>query len=74
VSSGTTATHDADVIFEDVLAVSDGLTLMCEIGTRRHSIPHHLVRIGSEVRKKGDRGRLVIPESLARDLGLAPPK
>jgi hypothetical protein len=64
--------HDADATFEDVRAVSDGLTLICEIGTRRHSVPHHLIRIGSEVRKFGDRGRLVIPQSLARDLGLVP--
>jgi hypothetical protein len=65
--------HDADVTFEDVLAVSDGLTLICEIGARRHAIPHHLIRMGSEVRKKGDRGRLVIPHSLVTDLGIVLP-
>ena len=64
--------HDADVTFEDVLAVSDGLTLICEIGMHRYAIRHHLIRIGSQVRKAGDRGRLIIPHSLARDLGLVP--
>jgi hypothetical protein len=64
--------HDADVTFEDVLALSDGPHLACEIGLREYQIPHHLIRMGSEVRKTGDRGRLVIPQSLARRLGLAP--
>jgi hypothetical protein len=64
--------HDADVIFENVRGVSDGLRLVCEIDGQRYAIPHHLVRIGSEVRKNGDQGRLVIPRSLARTLGLAP--
>jgi hypothetical protein len=64
--------HDADTTLEDVLAVSDGpATLTCEIAGRTLAIPHHLIRIGSEVRERGDRGKLVIPASLARKLGLA---
>ena len=59
------------VTVEDVLAVSDGPVLVCEIAGRRVGIPYACIEAGSEVHGAGDRGKLVIPVELARNLGLA---
>jgi len=59
------------VAFENVRAVGGGLTLIfCEVAGLRVGVPHFLIAPESEVRKKGDQGRLVIPRTLAIDLDL----
>jgi hypothetical protein len=54
-----------------------GLGLLCRIGTIRASrtvaVPRLQMRLGTTVRHPGDRGRLVILQSLAQELGLAGP-
>jgi hypothetical protein len=62
---------DNNVVLDDVVAVSDGLALICEIGGRRFGVPKDSIQPGSQVRNPGDRGRLVITRALARNLGLA---
>lgn len=44
--------------------------LVCRVGDRPVQIPPRFLLAGSEVRRPGDRGRLVIPRWLAADLGL----
>ena len=69
---------------QDAMEVSDveglrhsGLALLCRIGTigasRMVAVPRLQMRLGTTVRHPGDRGRLVIPQSLAEELGLAGP-
>jgi hypothetical protein len=58
-----------EYILHDVLATSDGLDLICEVKGRRFGVPKGSICAASEVRKPGDRGKLVIPRSLARNLG-----
>jgi hypothetical protein len=43
--------------------------LVCDVGGRSLLIPK-AVLAGSELRKRGDRGRLVVPRCMAFDLGL----
>jgi len=47
-----------------------GLSLVCLIDGYRVRVPTLLIKAGSEVRRNGDRGRLVIPRSLAASIGL----
>lgn len=47
-----------------------GLTLRCRIEGKVVSIPPLRMLEGTEVRRTGDRGRLVIPWDVAVDLGL----
>jgi hypothetical protein len=61
--------EEEDVVIENVAVVANGLTLIVEVDGWRYGVPQHLIRPGSEVRKPGDRGRLVIPRRLAVDLG-----
>ena len=44
--------------------------LICDIEGRRTLVPRAAVLAGSELRKPGDCGRLVVPRELAFDLGL----
>jgi hypothetical protein len=57
------------VSIENVLAISDGLALICEVNGRRCGVPLRLISWTSEVKSPGDRGRLVIPAQLAVDFG-----
>ena len=41
--------HDSDVTLADMLAVSDDLTLICKIGVRRYTIPHHLLALSVSI-------------------------
>jgi hypothetical protein len=62
-----------EMTFEDVEVVGDdGLALKCVVEGRAVWIGHLQILPGSSVRAVGDRGRLVIPAWLARDLGLRP--
>ncbi len=56
---------DAQVLFDT------GLSLVCLVDGIRVRIPTLLIQSGSEVRRNGDRGKLVIPKSLAINIGLA---
>jgi len=47
-----------------------GMSLVCLVDGIRVRVPSHLIESGSEVRSNGDRGRLVIPRSLALAVGL----
>jgi hypothetical protein len=60
-----------DVVFDDVLVVGDRGDLVCEIASRRVEIHRHAVRDGSQIRARGDRGRLVIGDDAARAFGLS---
>lgn len=44
--------------------------IVCDVEGRRTLIPRALVLPGSELRKPGDQGRLVVPREVAFDLGL----
>jgi hypothetical protein len=44
--------------------------LVCKMDERRFAIPRHFLLAGSEVRKPGDRGKVLIPGWLARSLGV----
>ena len=48
-----------------------GLSLVCLVDGIRVRVPTFLIEAGSEVGRNGDRGKLVIPKSLALSLGLA---
>lgn len=61
---------DDAIVVENVVAVYDGISLMCDVSGRRVGIPYSLILLGSEVRKAGDSGRLVVARRFARDLGL----
>ena len=56
---------DAQVLFDT------GMSLVCLVEHIRVRIPKSHVQPGSEVRRNGDRGKLVIPKWLAVDTGLA---
>jgi len=57
--------------FSDVVVLFDtGMSLVCLVDGIRVRVPMHLMRSGTNVRTNGDRGRLVIPRSLALSVGL----
>ena len=62
--------RDELVSIEEVVAISEGLALICEVGGRRVSVPCSQIDPASDVQRPGDRGRLVIPRWLATNLGL----
>lgn len=63
---------DAFVSLPNVRAISDGLSLMCEMeGGRRIAIPLYEIGPGSEVRRPGDFGTLVVSREIAEFLRLA---
>lgn len=58
--------------YTDVQVLFDtGLSLVCLVGGIRVRVPTLLIQSGTDVRRSGDRGRLVIPKSLALSIGLA---
>ena len=55
----------------NVRAVSNGLTLICELpDKRRIGVPVTWIHPRSQVHRPGDFGTLIIPHRLARDLGV----
>lgn len=56
---------DAQLLFDT------GLSLVCLVDGIRVRVPTFLLQSGSEVRRHGDHGKLVIPKSLALSIGLA---
>jgi hypothetical protein len=60
------------VEFRDVEALSyRRLSLVCRIGSMLVSVPPRQILPGSQVRRRGDRGTLVLPKEVAIDIGLA---
>jgi len=58
--------------FHDVEALSyRRLSLVCRVGSTLVSVPPRRILPGSQVRRRGDRGKLVLPREVAVDLGLA---
>jgi hypothetical protein len=59
------------VEFSDALVLFDtGLSFVCLVDGLRVRVPSLLMGAGTEVRRIGDRGRLVIPRTLAVSIGL----
>ncbi len=60
------------VEFRDVEALSyRRLSLVCRVGSTLVSVPPRRILPGSQVRRCGDRGKLVLPREVAVHLGLA---
>jgi hypothetical protein len=71
LSAGSPMSNPTDIVFEDVRVVADnGMALQCVVDRRTVWVGRLQVLPGSTVRAVGDRGRLVIPDWLARDLRL----
>jgi len=63
--------EDHDLIeIEDVEALSHDRVLICDVHGVRVAVPAWYIEPGSEVRRPGDRGKLVLSAWLARKLGL----
>ena len=60
------------VAFENVEVITGGLVLWCRIDGTVVAIPPARLLAGTEVRRPGDMGRLVLSEDVAGDLGLLP--
>jgi len=59
------------VEYADVQVLSDtGVSLICRVGEIRVRVPRVLIQSGSDVCRKGDHGKLVIPKWLALSVGL----
>lgn len=60
------------VEIEDVEVLDGGgLVMHCRIGNRVVWVPSLGMLPGTEIKRRGDRGRLVLPHDPAADLGLA---
>jgi hypothetical protein len=60
------------VEIEDVEVLSEGgLVIRCRVGERIVLVPFLGTLPGTEIKRQGDKGRLVLPRDLAVDLGLA---
>jgi hypothetical protein len=60
------------VEYADVQALFDtGLSVVCLVDGIRVRVPRVLIQSGSEVRRHGDHGKLVIPKWFAISVGLA---
>jgi len=63
--------HDTRrVAFENVEVIAGGLLLWCRVDDTIVAIPPVRLLPGSQVRRPGDLGRLVLSEDIAGDLGL----
>jgi hypothetical protein len=63
--------EDHDLIeIENVEALSHNRVLICDIDGARVAVPRWYIEPESEVRRPGDRGKLVLSAWLARKLGL----
>jgi hypothetical protein len=61
------------VLFTNVLVVMDtGLALKCRVGNSMVNVPPLRLLPGTTIRQPGDRGTLVLPLDIAKDLGLVP--
>jgi len=61
--------HDL-IVIENVEALSHDRVLICDVRGVRVAVPGWYIEPGSEVRRPGDRGKLVMSAWLARKLGL----
>ena len=65
--------EEDDFELDEVEALSDTVDgLLCRVGDERLLIPLRFVARGGQVRKPGDRGKIVLPHWLAQHLGLRP--
>jgi len=64
---GTTRVEFNDVEVLD----AGGLLLTCRVSDQIVLVPRLRVLPGTTIRRSGDRGRLVLEQDLARELGLA---
>ena len=56
----------------DVVVLNDtDLVLYCRVGDEIVAVPSLRILPGTQIKHRGDRGRLVLPHDLAVDLGLA---
>jgi hypothetical protein len=53
----------------EVLAATD-FTLMCRIGRKFIGVPALKTLAGTDIARRGDRGRLILPRDVAAKLGL----
>ena len=67
---GQAAAAAATVAFANVLALRQGLVLLCELDGQRIGVLREEIAAESEVQKPGDYGRLVITRRHAIDLRL----
>src|SRR5690348_12776355 len=64
-------TSDAPVVLNEVLVTADtGNVFVCVHEGRRFLLPRQEMLSGTNVTKPGDRGRVVLAQSTARNLGL----
>ncbi len=52
-----------------MLAATD-FTLMCRIGRKFVGVPSLKTLLGTDIARRGDRGRLILPRDVAAKLGL----
>jgi len=58
--------------FSDVVVLIDtGLVLKCRVGETVVSVPPLRMLPGTTIRRAGDRGTLMLPVDVAKELGLA---
>jgi hypothetical protein len=64
------ATNRVEIADVDALG-GGGLVMHCRIGNRVVWVPSPGMLPGTEIKRQGDRGRLVLAHDVAVDLGLA---
>ena len=63
--------QDTDILtLEDALYVSDGLVPIIEYRGLRFGVPFHLMEPGTDIRKPGDRGTVVLKRVVGEWMGL----
>ena len=58
-------------IADAVVLKDTDLVLYCRVGDEIVAVPSLRILPGTQIKHRGDRGRLVLPHDLAVDLGLA---
>jgi hypothetical protein len=68
---GAMLTSEATVEFKDVECIlGSSMAVLCVIGNKQVWIPRTEIWRGSQIRDRGERGKLVIPRRLAMNLEL----